>query len=190
MFLLLKPDNKSIREFLDRQADDNFSYSEIGASLTEKPSGYNFDHNRILIGSGEQDFLKAVSAVRNWKMFDFPWIEIHPANAPIEAGENVAILISHFGFWSLNASRIVYVLEEKGEIEKFGFAYGTLSEHEERGEERFSVEFDRESGEVWYDLFAFSKPNHLLAKLGYPLSRSLQKKFAEASKKAMRNAVK
>lgn len=189
MFLLSKPNDQTIRRFLEDQANDNFSYRETGASRFEKPDGYNIDHNRIQIGSGERDFRKAVEAVRKWKMFDFPWVELHPANAAIKTGANVAVLISHFGFWSLNANRIVYVLEESGETKKYGFAYGTLSEHGECGEERFSVELQRQTGEVWYDLFAFSKPNHLLAKLGYPLSRSLQKRFAKASKKAMRRAV-
>jgi len=44
---------------------------------------------------------------------------------------------SHFGFWSLNAARIVYLIEEDGPCEKHGFAYGTLPEHGERGEERW-----------------------------------------------------
>ncbi len=54
-------------------------------------------------------------------------------------------------------------------------AYGTLTEHVEIGEERFIVEFDHESNEVWYDIFAFSRPGHMLVKIGYPYSRYLQK---------------
>jgi len=65
----------------------------------------------------------------------------------------------------------------------------TLAEHAESGEERFSVEFHHATGEVWYDLFAFSRPNHFLARLGYPLSRMLQRRFAEDSKRAMLRAV-
>ena len=44
-------------------------------------------------------------------------------------------------------------------------------------------------GDVVYDLYAFSRPNHLLAHLGYPLTRMLQKQFAEDSKQAMFRAV-
>ena len=97
--------------------------------------------------------------------------------------------MNHFGFYSLNACQIVYLINEIAEIHRFGFAYGTLTEHGETGEERFSVEFHPETGEVWYDLYAFSKPNHPLAKLGYPISRMLQKRFAADSKEAMRLAV-
>jgi uncharacterized protein (UPF0548 family) len=64
-----------------------------------------------------------------------------------------------------------------------------LTEHAERGEERFSVEYHRADKSVWYDLYAFSQPNHFLAKLGYPLGRHLQKQFAMESKAAMQRAV-
>jgi hypothetical protein len=44
------------------------------------------------------------------------------------------------------------------------------------------------SGSVWYDLYAFSRPN-MLARLAYPYTRSLQKSFAKDSKSAMQKAV-
>jgi uncharacterized protein (UPF0548 family) len=122
-------------------------------------------------------------------MFSLGWVELFHRDTPIEAGRTVAILIRHFGFYSLNAARIVYTIDDAGEIERFGFAYGTLTEHGEIGEERFSVEFHKASGEVWYDLYAFSRPGSLLAKLGYPLSRYLQKAFARDSKHAMASAT-
>jgi uncharacterized protein (UPF0548 family) len=121
-------------------------------------------------------------------MFDMPWIQLCWPDAAIEESATVAVLLSHFGFWSLNASRIVYVIDENGSDKKFGFAYGTLVQHAERGEERFSVEFHSKDQSVWYDVCAFSKPN-LLARLAYPFARSLQKRFAADSKLAMQRAV-
>ena len=187
MFWLTKPSDKHIQDFLDARRSDNFSYSAIGASRQGGvPNGYNVDHNRIQIGSGPEDFAKAIFAVQNWKMFETSWTKLCWTNTPIKIGETVAVLVHHFNFWSLNASRIVYLIEERdGEIEKYGFAYGTLTEHGEEGEERFTAEFDRKSGEVWYDLFAFSKPKHIMAQIGYPLSRMLQKQFAVESKTSM-----
>ena len=189
MFLLTKPNKKTIQAFLDRCADDGFSYKEIGDSRTGSPPQYNTDHNRIHIGNGLEHFEKAKAAIRSWKMFDMPWAELCWPDTPIEIGKNVAALISHLGFYSLNACRIVYIIDETEPIQRFGFAYGTLTEHGETGEERFSVEFHPETGEVWYDLFAFSKPNHLLARLGYPISRMLQRRFAADSKEAMKRVL-
>jgi uncharacterized protein (UPF0548 family) len=42
---------------------------------------------------------------------------------------------------------------------------------------------------VWYDILAFSRPRQIFAKLGYPLSSLLQKRFAECSKAAMVETV-
>ena len=72
---------------------------------------------------------------------------------------------------------------------RFGFAYGTLPGHVESGEERFLVEWDRESNRVSYDIVAFSKPNHWLTRLGYPLVRRTQKRFGRESAAAMFRAV-
>lgn len=185
MFFLAKPQQQTIDKFLADRVSDDFSYSEIGATKSNAPSGYVVDHNRIKLGSGSSDYEHAKGAIRQWKMFDFDWVELFFDDTPIEVGQTVGILVSHFGFYSLSAARIVYTISESAEIERFGFAYGTLREHAEIGEERFSVEFHHDSGEVWYDLYAFSKAGSLLTRVGYPLSRYLQRSFARNSKKAM-----
>src|SRR5207244_9852018 len=153
------------------------------------PAGYNIDHYRVQLGTGEGGWQRATEAIRAWRMFSMPWVNLHWATAPIQVGTDVAVSIHHFGFYSLNACRIVYVVDEETPTKRFGFAYGTLAEHAESGEERFTVEWNREEDEVWYDILAFSRPRTMLARLGYPLSRLLQKKFAEGSKAAMIKAV-
>lgn len=121
-----------------------------------------------------------------WKMFDLSWVRLCFSDTPIETGRVVGVLVRHLGFYSLNPARIVYTFDE---LNRFGFAYGTLGAHSERGEERFMVELS-DDGDVHYDILAFSRPAHPLAKLGHPFSRYLQRRFAEGSKQAMANAVK
>jgi uncharacterized protein (UPF0548 family) len=118
-------------------------------------------------------------------MFNMSWVRLYSPTTPIEVGATVAVLVRHFGFYSLNAARIVYVVDEDGPICRYGFAYGTLAEHAESGEERFTVQWDRSEDNVWYIILAFSLPQKTLARLGYPLSRMLQRRFAKASKAAM-----
>lgn len=185
MFLLRKPADQQINNFISAQRHTDFSYSPSGLTRDARPSGYNVDHNRVELGSGSACFRAAVRAIQQWKMFDLGWVRLCSSQTPIETGSTVAIIVRHLGFWSMNACRIVYVIDEP---ERYGFAYGTLAEHAERGEERFMVEWRREDDSVWYDLLAVSKPGPM-ATLGYPLARQLQKRFARESKEAMRRAV-
>ena len=187
MFLLNKPSTEQIRSFIFAQQHSNFSYSQVGSSrLSNAPADYTVDHNRVRLGCGEGEFFKAQEAIRRWRMFDIEWLRLCWPDASINVGQTVAVVVRHFGLWSLNACRIVYIIDERsGETERYGFGYGTLAEHAESGEERFSVEWCRKTDEVWYDLYAFSRPNHMLAKVGYPVARWMQKEFGRESKKAM-----
>jgi len=188
MICLAKPGRDFILAFISGQRTQHFSYREVGCSRQEAPYGYTVDHNRVKLGQGAATYERAKNALRQWKMFQMPWIDLCWPDTPIETGAMVAVLISHFGFWSLNACRIVYVIGDPDDRERYGFAYGTLPEHGEIGEERFSVEWNPADQSVWYDLYAFSRPGPA-ARLGYPLLRLLQKRFARESTEAMRRFV-
>jgi len=188
MFLLSRPGPDAIDSFLESQKGESFPYVDVGASRQSAPQGYVVDHNRILLGQGVEVFERAVKALKRWKMFEMPWVELCWPSAPIEIGATVGVLVSHLGFWSLNACRIVYVVEDHGISDRFGFAYGTLREHQEFGEERFIVEFNSADKSVWYDVYAFSRPGPF-ARLAYPYARNLQRRFARDSKTAMKSAV-
>jgi uncharacterized protein (UPF0548 family) len=189
VFRLTAPSEDEVRRFISKQKESGFSYREVAASDSTIPSGYKVDHNRIQLGQGEDTWQRAVQAIREWRMFTMPWVKLHWPNAAIQVGNDVAVSVHLFGFYSLNACRIVYTVDEAGSVNRFGFAYGTLAEHAESGEERFTVEWNRSDDTVWYDILAFSRPRQMLAKLGYPLSRLLQKRFAEGSKAAMVKAA-
>ena len=185
VFLLMKPSQQRVERFLAQQRSRTFSYREVGHSRRVAPAGYTVDHHRVCLGEGRAAFARAVEALKTWKMFDLGWIATFPPAAPQEPGTTVAVRARHLGFWSLNACRIVYRIDDEGPVVRFGFAYGTLPDHGERGEERFTVEWHHEDNSVWFDLFAFSRPNLPLARLGFPLARLLQKRFARDSKRAM-----
>ena len=169
-----------------RARESRHSYSEVGDTAGVIPPLFTVDHNRMRLGSGAETWERAVEAIRKWKMFDIPWVRLYRSSTPIVAGENVAVCAHFGGVYFLNACRIVYVIDEDG---RFGFAYGTLDEHAESGEERFLVEWQRDTNEVWYDLLAFSRPHQFFARIGYPVARRVQKRFAQHSKMAMVRAV-
>jgi uncharacterized protein (UPF0548 family) len=184
-----KPDQTRIDAFLTRQTTGTYSYTEIGASQESPPPGYAVDHHRVCLGTGQSTFLAGCEALRRWEMFNLGWVSVQPPHTPIAEGRVVAIIAHVFGCWFLNACRIVYIREEEGPIETFGFAYGTLHDHMAQGEERFTIEWNHADDCVWYDLFAFSKPHHILFRLGYPIARRVQRRFALDSLAAMMQAV-
>ena len=192
MFLIREPSAEWVSNVLESQREMPFSYPEVGASRegAKELAGYVVDHNRVRLGDGEEVFGRAVEALLAWKMFDVGWTRLLPAGAPVGVGTTVGVLARHFGIRSLNVSRVVYGIEEDdGEVRRRGFAYGTLPEHAESGEERFTIEWRRDDDSVFYDLYAFSRPNHVLARLGRPVARGLQRRFAQDSLQAMLQAA-
>jgi uncharacterized protein (UPF0548 family) len=189
MFFLSRPAESLIRTILAIQGAADFSYPELGATRGEPPIGYAVLRGRVDLGQGSTTFIRAVEAMRQWKMFSVPGIQLCWPGAPIRPGQAVAVVIKHFGFWSLNCCKIVYVIDEDGPIRRFGFAYGTLCEHAEQGEERFMVEWRRASDLVDYEIISFSRPGNIAVKIGYPLARRLQNRFVRYSLAAMLDAV-
>ena len=189
MFLITRPSDRKIFQFISQLRDSQYSYRDVGATASSIPRSYKIDHNRVRLGSGGVIWERAIGAIKSWEMFRLGWVQLCWPDTPIRAGCDVAILVRHYGFYSLNGARIVYLVNEDGPIKRFGFAYGTLADHAESGEERFVVEWDQDADGVYYDLLAFSRPAQLLSTLGFPVSRLLQKRFAADSKAAVVNFV-
>jgi len=189
MFTFSEPSGVQIEDFLAAQRDLPFSYKEVSASKTAVPEGYPVNHYRAQIGTGKAAFERAKNAIENWTMYKTGWTQIYPPDAPVETGGVVCVIVNHGFCWSLNPCRIIYVLEERGAVEQFGFAFGTLPGHSEEGEERFTVEWRRgEDDSVWYELLAFARPHHILARIGSPLVSLTQRSFAKDSFSAMQKA--
>jgi uncharacterized protein (UPF0548 family) len=138
-----KPSLTTIENFLDRQAKLGFMDRAVGATASRPPDGYTVDHTRLEIGHGETDFVAATEAMQRWEHFRVGWVEACPPDTPIRAGLVVAVVARIFGLWCINACRIVYVVDDDGATAKHGFAYGTLPDHVESGEERFLIEWIR-----------------------------------------------
>jgi uncharacterized protein (UPF0548 family) len=191
MFSLRKPAQSSIRRKLEIARNLPGSYgialnTQCGPDELHLPRGYDRDHTRTEIGRGPEAFDAARAAFRQWRQFDLGWVRVANPEARIEPEEIVAVEAHSLGLWSVNFSRILYVIDER---DRFGFGYGTTPLHIERGEERFLLEYYPISGAVYYDLLAVSQPADWLAKLAYLYTRSRQQKFAHDSHRRMRQAA-
>ena len=147
------------------------------------PFGFAYDFRRSRVGNGLEAFKAARLAFERWAPFDLGWARVANPDARIVAGQVIAVEVCTLGLWTLNLSRIREVAETPI---SFGFIYVTTTAHVERGEERFFVGLDAASGDVFYELEAFSRPRHTLAILGFPLSRWFQHRFARESHRRMR----
>jgi uncharacterized protein (UPF0548 family) len=187
MFHLRRPQNEEIRREIAAQSRLDFTYFGEGTTRTNPPAGYRVDRTRVELGHGENVFQAACQALREWRQFQLGWVEAFPTDTPLAAENTVAVLGRSLFLWSTNFARIVYTIDETvARVRQFGFAYGTLPDHIATGEERFAVYWDLQDDRVHYEILAFSRPRHLLAKIGYPFIRQMQRRFRRDSSAAMR----
>ena len=188
MFFLHRPSAQAIERFITQSRALELSYDPVG--LAQRPTrSFDVDETVVVIGKGRADFERARAALTAWKQFGVGWTELFPTNAPIETGTVVVLLIRHLGFWSLNGCRVVYRVGQDEPDHRFGFAYGTLTNHSEMGEEIFEVVLNPETDDVTYRIHAASRPRAALARIGYPIARLLQARFRRDSAEAMKPVV-
>lgn len=187
MFLFHQPSSHDVDRFIGASRELPLSYDPIGLAR-EGRRGFDVDEQTAIVGRGEAAFVRATAALAEWRHFELGWVELFPKRASIAPGTVVVVSARHLGFWSLNGCRVVYSIGSESD-QAFGFAYGTLANHAECGEEIFQVSFRPETGEVSYLIRAASKPRAALAKLGYPLARLLQARFRRDSARALKSAI-
>jgi uncharacterized protein (UPF0548 family) len=188
MFLARRPTPHKIDRFLHDSQDLPLSYGPIGI-VTSATDHRRLDEATVAVGRGVADFERARAALVAWKQFDIGWVETFPRHAPVTAGTVVAVLIRHFGFWSLNGCRVLYDVGGPTDAARFGFAYGTLTNHAESGEELFEVFIDPQTQDVVYRIRAISWPQAALTRVGQPVVRALQARFRRDSVAAIARAT-
>jgi uncharacterized protein (UPF0548 family) len=155
-----------------------------GGLLGTLPEGFAHDCAYNCIGQGERAFATACEAFKKWEQFNLGWVQIAGPLPGILSGELVAVEAYTACLWSMNISRITEVIDTPTQ---FGFLYSTTPFHVEEGQERFVIELDAESGSVFYLIEAISRPRHIMARIGYPFSRAMQRRFRGDSYMRMKN---
>jgi len=200
MLFLKKPVEEKINSILLSQKKKALSYPHVKGTLEHSSSesfrnderfsrNYFIDHYRVKIGRGNDIFRKAIDGLRSWKQFSLDWVDLFYPDTPLQEGNDVVLVANTCGVWTVSAVRVVYVIEENqmdiSPWKRFGFANGTLEDHVETGEERFLLEWNTETDDVFYDILSFSRQNSWFTKFAFPVARYFQKCFADDSSKAM-----
>ncbi len=162
-----------IAEALPAQA---LTYAEVGATRGALPAGFRHDRLTVDLGPDDGDrFRRACDAVRTWAPQRAAGIQVHP-ETPVHVGADIVLVMEPVAMvHAVATARIVYVVDEPG---CWGYAYGTLPDHPECGEEAFLVV--REDGRIRFILIAFSRPRALLGRLGGPITRAIQMRALNA----------
>jgi uncharacterized protein (UPF0548 family) len=149
----------------------DLTYAEVGGTRGDLPKGYRQLRRTLVVGVGADCFREASTTLLQWEMHRRAGVSVRASSEAVIDGA-VAVLRLGWGPVGVNAPvRVVYVIDEE---DRKGFAYGTLPGHPERGEEAFVVEL-RDGGEVAFTIRAFSRPASLLARVGGPVSRAVQR---------------
>jgi uncharacterized protein (UPF0548 family) len=183
VFSMRAPSTDDLASLVREQSSGGvLTYAEVGATSGFLPHGYRHDRWQIDLGPDDDDrFAQAASALRDWRPQKGAGLRIFP-DEPVRPDATFALVIRvGLGFVTA-AGRIVYVVDEP---DRYGFAYGTLRPHPERGEESFTVV--RDQNRIRFEIVSFSRPRHALARIGAPVARSLQVRITRAYLQAMRN---
>jgi uncharacterized protein (UPF0548 family) len=120
----------------------------------------------------------------SWQAQTGAGLTVYPGE-PVADGQTFALVIRlPVGGYVMAAGRVVFVLDEP---DRRGFGYGTLPGHPEQGEEAFVVA--RRGDRLCFEVTAFSRPRHPLARLAKPVTRLLQRQTARRYLAAMRAAI-
>ena len=189
---------ETYQEQIQRLASLDYNYDDKVYHASKDKQGWHVDRYQASLASEPKGmpitngpFEVAKNAIQ---LYQFPDPRLIRAVFNPESdlpGRNMLLLANFMGFHFTFGVRVTAVVDElrkneKGEaIKVWGYSYRTLKGHFEIGEIRFEVSKNIETGEVFFDINAYSKPDRIpnfFYRTGFQLfSRPLQKYFAKSS---------
>src|SRR5688500_3803834 len=130
MIRFRRPSPESLRPLLEAARDDSLSYSPAGiSSLDACPAGYRRDTWALALGTGDAVFDRARDALRTWQIHRGAGFVVLAEGPPVVGA--VVALSAPLPMGFIDATcRVVASVDTD---DRYGFAYGTLSVHPERG---------------------------------------------------------
>lgn len=146
------------------------TYAPVGgtATLAAAPAGYAWLRRTTPVGCG---FDEAVERLMTWGVHERAGLRVRASADRVALDEVVEMRIPWLPGVRIPC-RVVRLIETPDEV---GFAYGTLPDHPESGEESFVV--SRAGSRVEFTITAFSHPATWPARVATPLARRGQELF-------------
>jgi uncharacterized protein (UPF0548 family) len=160
-----KPAPQQLDEALAEVSRFEVTYDEVGSTLDQGMPCYS-----RTVDLGHDTFDAAVAGLRAWACHDGIGANVYPTDAPLVSGTTLLVVLRVGPVRLLVPDRVVGVVDEPN---RFGFAYGTLPGHPERGEEAFLVE-RHPDGRATATIRVAAEGDWLIARLAAPIVRRLQ----------------
>ena len=170
MFKPGRPTDDALKRIAEGVSSAGVTYERVGDTLAgDLPPHYQHDRGEVSIGSGAEAFSRGVEGLRSWRAHLGAGARVVPNTEPAE-GMTVVVAVPVGPLTAIAPCRIVRIIDD---ADAYGFAYGTLPGHPEKGEEAFVVR-RLASGSSVFAVTAFSRPAELLARAGGPITRRIQ----------------
>src|SRR5262245_40970454 len=115
MLFLFRPGESLIKSALAERAAMTYSYSHVGATRNSPPAGWRINHMRLRVGTGRRDFDTLVNSLFSWQLLAIDGLQVFPSTPTLQPRTDVAILSRHFGIWSVDFCRVIYVSHDEPE---------------------------------------------------------------------------
>lgn len=181
-----QPSEDDLATMLLQVQDQQVTYPEVGATRESGlPPGYRHDRYSVTLGHGDAVFQRGREALQTWQAHRHVGATLVPAKPEIAVGTDVIVVLRVGPASVVVPCQIVYVTDSE---DAYGFAYGTLPGHAERGEEAFHVARGP-GGVVTFEVVAFSRPADPLTRLGGPIARLMQTRITRGYLDGVRSFV-
>lgn len=161
--------------------DSGFTYAEVGETRGIFPSGYGHLARQRTLGVGRELFDRTSEALMTWGVQRGAGLVVFARSPRAAEGVDVSLRLG-VGRLAVSAPcRVVYTVEE---VNRVGFAYGTLAGHPESGEELFLMEHLPDDS-VTLSIKAFSRPAHWYGRVAAPATRIVQRAITERYLRAL-----
>ena len=165
-------DRDRLGALLRDQAGAALTYPDVGATRGRStPAGYHGSHHAVMAGTGEDAFASLRDGVLRFDVHRGAGLRVVATTPTAEPGTDVVVAIP-FGplATAVACCRVVYRIDEPA---RAGFAYGTLPDYPESGEEAFLVA-RQPSGDVRFEVIQFSRPATTAGRALTPFHRTAQ----------------
>jgi uncharacterized protein (UPF0548 family) len=186
-FWLRRPNEQKLESVLAAQSKFAVAYAPSGLfKRAQTLWGFKETGGSVVVGHGQSVFDNATQNIKRWRVHERAGLTVTPHGAEVRESTDVILLMKLLiGYVSVSC-RVVSVTQSK---DQWGFTYGTLPHHVERGEELFLVAL-APGGAVTFTVRAMSRPGHFLTKVGAPVAQRIQRKATDKYLQAMVDLVK